>query len=48
VNPVCPEGSSSEDSCSIEFQVVATKEQEDEKDDDAGDTFAPTGPAGVE
>jgi hypothetical protein len=43
-NSVCPEGSSSKDSCSIEFQIIATKEQEDEKDVDTRDTLAPTNP----
>jgi len=32
-NPAFPEDSSSEDSCSIEFQAIAVKEQED---DDTG------------
>jgi hypothetical protein len=45
VNLVCPKGSSSEDGCSIEFQIIATIEQ-DEKDIDTGDTLTPTGPAG--
>jgi hypothetical protein len=46
VNLVCPEGSSSEGGCSIEFQIIATKGQEDEKDVDTGDILAPTSSAG--
>jgi hypothetical protein len=37
VNFVCPEGSSSEDGHSIEFETIATEEQEAEKEVDTGD-----------
>ena len=46
VNLVCPEGSSSQDGRSIEFEIIATKEQEGEKEVNSGDTLTPTGTAG--
>jgi len=46
VNLVCLEGGSSEDGRSIEFEIMATKEQEGEKEVDTGDTIAPIGTAG--